>query len=102
MTNVIKFRKKPRPLRKTYHPNAPYEVEREDQDDGSITYYVTDVRPDSFRDIAYCNDDMGRNPYAKWDAEQIAKGMNLLVQYGLEQLPKVKERDDIEDMDDED
>lgn len=102
MSNVIKFRKKPRPLRKTYQPNAPYEVEREDQDDGTITYYVTDVRPDTFRDIAYCNDDQGRNPYAKWDAEQIAKGMNMLVQYGLEKLPNVKERDDIEDMGDED
>lgn len=98
MSNVIKLRRKPRPLRKIYQPNAPYEVEREDQDDGSITYYVTDVRPDTFRDIAYCNDDMGRNPYAKHDAEQIARGLNMLVQYGMEKLPKVKIRDELDDL----
>ena len=35
----------------------------------------------------------GENGYAKFDAEQIARGLNLLVQYGKESLPNVKEHD---------
>lgn len=107
MTNVITLRRKPRPLRKIYQPNAPYEVEREDMDDGTITFWVTDMRPDTYRTLAHTNDDMGRNPYAKWDAEQIARGLNMLVQYGMEKLPAVKDREltaDLADleMDDDD
>jgi len=49
MTNVVRLKRKPRPLRKTYSPLAPYVVMREDQDDGSITYDVFDERPDSYR-----------------------------------------------------
>lgn len=104
MSNVVQLKRRPRPLRKTYQPNAPYEVEREDQDDGSITYYVQDVRPDTFRDVCHTNDDMGRNGYAKFDAEQVARGLNLLVQYGKEALPRVNDReadDDFDDGDDE-
>lgn len=94
MGQVVKFKRhRPRPLRKTYQPNAPYEVEREDQDDGTISFYVQDVRPDTFRDVCVTNDDQGRYPWAKWDAEQIARGLNLLVQYGMEKLPNVKEKD---------
>lgn len=93
MSNVIQLRRKPRPLKKTYQPNAPYEVEREDQDDGSITYYVSDMRPESYRTVCFSNDDLGRNGFAKFDAEQIVRGLNLLVQYGKETLPVVREHD---------
>lgn len=102
MAEIITLKRKPRPLRKTYQPNAPYEVEREDQDDGSIIFYVTDVRPETFRTVAHTHDDLGRNAYAKFDAEQIARGLNLLVQYGKETLPKVRDTDDMELGDDDD
>lgn len=92
MGNVVKIRRKPRPLRATYDPTAPYVVTREDQDDGTISYYVTDHRPDSYRDVCVTNDDEGRDPFAKSDAEQIARGLNMLVQYGMEQLPKKRDR----------
>ncbi len=106
MGDVIKLRRKPRPLRKTYDPSAPYEVTREDQDDGSITYYVSDVRPDTFRDVAYLNDDVGGNPYAKYDADQIARALNMMVALGKETLPKVKmlvdrELEDLEEFNNE-
>ena len=39
------------------------------------------------------DDDGGAAPYAKHDAEQIARGLNMLVQYGLEQLPNVRDPD---------
>ena len=103
MSNIVQFKRRPRPLRKTYQPNAPYEVEREDQDDGSITYFVTDMRPESYRTLAFTNDDLGRNGYAKFDAEQVARGLNLLVQYGKETLPKVRDTDGLDmNADDED
>lgn len=92
MGEIIKMRRKPRPLRKTYDPRAPYTVIREDQDDGSITFHVADERPDSFRDVCSINDYIGGHPYAKTDAEQIAKGLNMLVQYGMEKLPNVTPR----------
>lgn len=104
MSNVIRLKRGPRPLRKTYQPNAPYEVEREDMDDGTITFWVTDMRPDTYRTLCHTNDDMGRNGYAKHDAEQIVRGLNLLVQYGKETLPNVKDREvsgDIEFGDDD-
>lgn len=88
--NVVRLRRKPLPLSRTYSPNAPYVVERQDQDDGSITYEVLDERPESYRFVCAVSDDFGRNPYAKHDAEQIARGLNMLVQYGLETLPAVR------------
>ncbi len=100
MSNVIHIRRKPRPLRKTYQPTAPYEVEREDMDDGSIMFWVTDMRPDTYRTLCHTNDDRGRNGYAKHDAEQIVRGLNLLVQYGKEALPNVKDRELTADLDD--
>jgi len=90
MSNVVRLKRKPRPLQKTYSPTAPYVVERQDQDDGSITYEVYDERPESYRFVCGVSDDQGGNPYAKHDAEQIARGLNLLVQYGKETLPSVK------------
>lgn len=89
--NVIKLKRKPRPLRKTYQPSAPYEVEREDLDDGTIAYHVADIRPDSYRTVCTVDDDSGQDGYARHDAEQIARGLNLLVQYGKERLPAVYE-----------
>ena len=87
MSNVVRIKRKPRPLQKTYSPASPYVVHREDQDDGSITYEVYDERPDSYRFVCAISDDAGENGYAKHDAEQISRGLNMLVQYGKEQLP---------------
>lgn len=87
MGDVLRIKRKPRPLKATYQPDAPYVVEREDQDDGSIRYMVFDHRPDSYRFVCSTNDDCGADPAAKHDAEQIARGLNLLVQYGMEKLP---------------
>jgi hypothetical protein len=91
VSNVVKIKRKPRPLTKTYQPNAPYVATRQDQDDGSIRYEVFDERPDSYRFVCATDDDLGCNPYAKHDAEQIVRGLNLLVQYGKETLPAVKD-----------
>lgn len=91
MSNVVKIKRKPRPLRKTYSPVTPYVVERQDWDDGSITYEVYDERPDSYRFVCGVSDDCGQNAYAKHDAEQIARGLNLLVQYDKEILPSVRD-----------
>lgn len=94
MSNIIRLKRKPRPLQKTYQPSAPYEVEREDLEDGTIKYKIMDMRPESYRTVCYTDDDMGENAYAKYDAEQIARGLNLLVQYNKEQLPTIRDRDD--------
>jgi hypothetical protein len=93
VNNIVRIKRKPRPLQKTYQPDAPYWMERLDQEDGSITYEVMDARPGSYRIVCWTNDDMGGNPYAKHDAEQIVRSLNLLVQYGMEALPKVCETD---------
>ena len=93
MSNIVKIPRKIKPLQKTYQPKAPYAVERSD-DDYSIGYEVIDERPETYRIVCFVDDDEGRSGYAKYDAEQIARGLNLLVQYGKETLPNVKERDD--------
>ncbi len=94
MAEIVRLKRKVRPLTATYQPNAPYVVEREDGDDDTIYYRISDTRPDSYRYICSTDDDYGSNPYAKYDAEQIAKGLNMLVQYGMEKLPNVKTEDD--------
>lgn len=99
--NVVKLKRKPRPLRKTYSTTEPYVVERQDQEDGSIHYEIWDHRPDSYRRVCtVCEDynddsedgapDRGR---AQHDAGQVARGLNLLVQYGMEKLPPIQEPD---------
>ena len=93
MGTVVKIKRKPRPLQKSYSTVAPYVVERQDQDDGSITYDIYDERPDSYRFVCGISDDGGRNGYAKHDAEQMVRGLNFLLQCGKEILPKVTERD---------
>lgn len=92
MDNVLKLKRKPRPLKKTYQPMAPYVAERCD-DDFSVCYEVMDERPESYRRVCVIDDDEGRNGYAKHDAEQIARGLNLMVQFGKETLPNVKDRE---------
>jgi hypothetical protein len=94
VSNVVKIKRKPRPLTKTYQPDAPYVVHRVDQEYSSITFEIYDERPDSYRLVGATSDDAGGNPYAKFDAEQIVRGLNLLVQYGKETLPKVRDPDD--------
>jgi hypothetical protein len=93
MTNVVRIKRKPRPLHKTYSPGTPYVVYRQDQEGGTIAYEIFDERPNSYRYVCAVSDDCGGNPYAKHDAEQIARGLNLLVQYGKELLPKVRNND---------
>lgn len=92
MDNVVRIKRKPRPLRAMYNPAEPYVIERDDEDDGSIRYCVFDHRPDSYRFICSTNDDGGQSPTAKHDAEQIVRGLNLLVRYGMETLPSVTDR----------
>lgn len=89
-SNVTRFSRKVRQLQKTYSPTAPYVVVRDDNDDGSISYNIFDERPDSYRFVCGVSD-YGPNAYAKHDAEQIARGLNFLLQCGKEVLPKVQE-----------
>ena len=94
MSNVVKIKRKVRALTKTYQPDAPYTVTRDDEEDGSIRYVIFDERPESYRFVCATSDDAGRfdgeeegsgmPSTAKQDAEMIARGLNLLVQYGLE------------------
>ncbi len=95
MGDIVRIKRKARPLTKTYQPSAPYTVTRDDEDDGSIRYVIFDERPESYRFVCSTCDDagrfddgeaehLGRPPTAKQDAEMIARGLNLLVQYGLE------------------
>lgn len=93
MAEIVRLKRKVRPLRSTYEPMAPYIVERVDQDDGTITFGVQDTRPDSFRTVCSTSDYEGDNPYAKYDAEQIVRALNLLVQFGKEILPTVKDNE---------
>lgn len=94
--NIVRPRfRKPRPLRATYDPLAPYVVERRDNDDGTISFDIMDTRQGSYRFVC-STDDLG-NPMAKHDAEQIVRGLNMLVCMGKEQLPNVREIPDEDD-----
>jgi len=83
--NVVHLRRKVRPLRKTYDPNAPYVVERHDEDDGSIEYEIWDHRPESYRRLCTVSedpvdddedcDDRGR---AMRDADLICRALNVM------------------------
>lgn len=97
MDNVVKIKRKVRPLTKTYQPDAPYVVTRDDEEDGSIRYVIFDERPDSYRFVCATNDNGGTDPSAKHDAEQIARGLNLLVQYGLERPAPIVDCDSSEE-----
>lgn len=91
MGTITKLHRKPRPLTKTYQPMVPYVVERRDDDDGTIRFEVIDERPESYRCVCVTDDDCGEDPYAKHDAEQIARALNMMVQLGKEKLPLVKD-----------
>ena len=94
LTNVTALKRRARPLRKTYRPDSPYSVHRDDEDSGAICYKVHDERPESYRVVCVTDDEGGMNPHAKRDAERIARGLNLLVQYGLEpMIPEEIERE---------
>ena len=84
MSKVVKIKRKVRPLTRTYQPDAPYTVTRDDEEDGSIRYVIFDERPETYRFVCSTNDDGGTDTNARRDAELIARGLNLLVQYGLE------------------
>lgn len=56
MADIIKLKPRVRPLKKTYQPTAPYEVERKDLDDGSIMFFVVDMRPETYRTVAHVTD----------------------------------------------
>lgn len=73
-----------RPLKARYRPDTPYSVRRQDCDCGTIRYEIFDERPESYRYVCATDDDCGRNRTAKADAENIARGLNLLVQKGIE------------------
>ena len=89
--SMVRIKRKVRPLTATYDPNAPYIVEREDTEHG-IRYMVVDHRPGSYREVCAITDwEEQVDPWAKWNAEQIAAGLNMLVAYGLEELPNVKD-----------
>lgn len=93
MNNIVKLKRKIRPLQKTYQPNAPYVAERND-DEYSVRYDIMDERPESYRIVCFVEDDEGRSGYAKHDAEQIVRALNFMVQCGKETLPNVRETDD--------
>lgn len=93
MAEIVKLKRKPRTLQKTYAPQAPYTVERVDGDDGDIAFEIMDERPGSYRIVARTSDEFGENAYAKHDAEQIARALNMMVQLGKETLPNVPDRD---------
>lgn len=89
MSNVVKLPRKPRPLKATYDPSAPYVIERQDAEHGDINYEVVDERPESYRVVCQTLD----GPYGKHDAEQIVRALNLMVQYGKENLPEVRDHE---------
>lgn len=87
--NVVRMKRKPRPLKKRYDSAMPFVVERHDQDDGSIHYEIWDHRPDTYRrlctvtedpveDCEEPNDDRGR---AMRDADLIARALNFMNGY---------------------
>ena len=82
-----------RPLDKSYDPANPFEVQRQDQEDGSIVYEIWDRRPDTYRRLCvcaedYCEDDDDLDPsdrgQTKKDADMIATALNMV--YGNRQF----------------
>jgi hypothetical protein len=76
-----------KPLTKRYSTTHPYVVERHDEEDGSITYEVWDLRPNSYRRLCsisehydsetYSDEDRRPQHCAKSDAEMIVRALNL-------------------------
>lgn len=91
MSNVVRIPRKVRPLRKTYSPSAPFVVNRQDQEDGSIQYEIWDERPDSYRRLCTVaedyNDDSAEDGdpdrgQSMKDADLIARALNFYHSVG--------------------
>lgn len=54
---VVQFKRKLRPLRATWDPRNPFQAEKVDQEDGSITYEIMDMRPDTYGIIAFVHEE---------------------------------------------
>ncbi|ARQ01919.1 hypothetical protein [Pseudorhodoplanes sinuspersici] len=66
-----------RPLRATYNPDAPYVVDRHDEEDGGIHYEIFDKRPDTYRRLCTISDEFSLSRgQAKKDAEMIVRALN--------------------------
>lgn len=71
-----------RPLRARYNPDAPYVVERHDDEEGGIQYEIIDKRPDSYRRLCTISDEFSSTrAQAKRDADMIVKALNALHQH---------------------
>lgn len=76
----------PRSLSRTYDPANPFVVERHDQEDGSIIYEIWDHRPDTYRRLCVCAEDMCEDDVepdtdrgqAKTDADMITTALNMV------------------------
>lgn len=71
--------KKPaiRPLRATYNPDAPYVVERHEDEEGGIQYEIIDKRPDTYRRLCTISDEFSvTRAQAKRDADMIVCALN--------------------------
>lgn len=87
--NVVRLKRKPRPLKKTYDPAQPFVVERHDQEDGSIHYEIWDERQDSYRRLCtvcedYNDDSEDGSPergQSMKDANLIARALNFMHGY---------------------
>lgn len=88
--NVVRFKRRVRPLKKTFEPSKPYVVERHDEEDGAISYEIWDERPDTYRRVCSisenCNDDDDADPesdrgLAKRDADLVARALNFMHGY---------------------
>lgn len=87
--NVVRIKRKVRPLKKTYDPAMPFVVERHDQEDGSIHYEIWDHRQDSYRRLCtvaedYNDDSEDGSPdrgQSKTDADLIARALNFMNGY---------------------
>lgn len=85
MSNVVRIKRKPHTLKKTYNRAHPFVVQRNDNDDGSITYEIMDERPESYRIVCFVPEDEdeegdGRGQ-AKRDADLVAQALNFMNGY---------------------
>jgi len=65
---------------------GPFRVERHDQGDGSITYEIWDTFTGTYHCVCAIND--GYHPFAKHDAELIAKALNGVAASRIPQEPE--------------
>ena len=66
-------------LKKTYSTTHPYVVERQDWEDGSISYEIWDHRPETYRRLCSVYEDPGmKRGQTKQDAELIIRALNFM------------------------